>query len=350
MGRRLAGLRGDVVFALPVDLDQVYRSTSMLQRLPIVLRPSLLLRRRHAALKTVAARTSTGRSSPLASCIPRTLHTSSARHLGFFMTPLARLLVAVTGRLTQRWWRRLSPERRRAFWEAIVRKKWFLYGGVGLLSLAGVGYYYVHLEATPITGRTRFVMFSRAELLALIAEEKEWIVQTLSEGREPLPPSHPTYQYVQFITKTILSKNRSEEFEGIDWKLYVIDSPETVNAVCLPSGEMFVFTGLLRACHNQDELAFILSHEIAHVVLGHGAEGLSHKGIIEFFSLFLIGLIWAVIPNDLISYFLHRWSHSTAQVLLDYPYSRKLETEADQVGLTFAAKACFDPAKAAKVS
>lgn len=244
----------------------------------------------------------------------------------------------------------MSPERRRAIWEAVVRRRRLLYGGVGLLSLTGAGYYYVHLESTPITGRTRFVMFSRAELLALIAEEKEWIMQTLSEGKEPLPSSHPTYQYVQFITNTLFSKNWSEEFKGIDWKLYVIDSPDTVNAVCLPSGEMFVFTGLLRACHNQDELAFILSHEIAHVVLGHGAEGLSHKGIIEFFSLFLIGVIWAMVPNDLVSYFLHRWSHSTAQVLLDYPYSRHLETEADQVGLIFAAKACFDPAKAAKVS
>ena len=70
----------------------------------------------------------------------------------------------------------------------------------------------------------------------------------------------------------------------------------------------------LCTCRNEAELAFILSHEISHSVLGHGAEGLSHKGVIEFFGLFLIAAIWAVIPNDLVSYFLHRFTHNTAEV------------------------------------
>ena len=169
------------------------------------------------------------------------------------------------------------------------------------------------------------------------------------QGKEPLPTSHPIYQSTLSITTAILSKNWSPEFEGLNWTLFLIDDPDVINAICLPSGEIFVFTGLVNACHNNDELAFILSHEVSHAVLGHGAEGLSHKGIINFFGLVFIAIIWAIIPNDLLSYFLHRFSHSTAEVLFDYPYSRELEQEADRVGLMFAAKACFEPEKAVKI-
>lgn len=193
------------------------------------------------------------------------------------------------------------------------------------------------------------MMFSREDIVKVIEEEKTFILETLSKGKTPLPHTHPTYQMVLSITSAILSKNWSKEFEGLKWSLYVIESPETINAICLPSGDIFVFTGLLKACRNKNELAFILSHEIAHAVLGHGAEALSHKGIVSFIGLFLVAAIWAIIPNDLLSYFLHRFSHTTTEVLFDLPYSRNLETEADEVGLLFAATACFDPVEAAKI-
>jgi len=231
-----------------------------------------------------------------------------------------------------------------------MRRRGLLYGGAGFLSLGGLGYYWLHLEVTPITGRRRFMMFSHSQLLDLIESEKVALMEALSQGKEFLPPSHPTYQRILSIIAAIISKNWSKEFESINWELHVIDSPDTVNAVCLPSGAIFVYTGLLKAMHNDEELAFILGHEIAHAVLGHGAEQLSHRGIIDFFSLMLVGVIWAVVPNDLVSYLLHSWSRTTAEVMLEYPYSRQLESEADEVGLMFAATACYDPGKAAKVS
>ena len=70
-----------------------------------------------------------------------------------------------------------------------------------------------------------------------------------------------------------------------------------MNALCLPTGDIFVYTGLVKQCRNDDELAFILSHEIAHAVLGHGMEALSRNGVLNFLQLFLIAVIWAVIPS-----------------------------------------------------
>ena len=194
-------------------------------------------------------------------------------------------------------------------------------------------------------------MFSREDVVKMIEDERKELIKELVAENAVLSHNHPTYQQLLSVISQILSKNWNTWgpiFDNLHWALYVIDSPE-VNALCLPSGEIFVFTGLLAACHNKDELAFILSHEISHAVLGHGIEAVSQRGIIDFFMLFLVGTIWAIIPSDLVSYFLHGWSRNTAELLIHLPYSRQLESEADKVGLLFAANACFEPEKAVKV-
>ena len=265
------------------------------------------------------------------------------------MTPLARGLAAIIARVARSRWNKMSPERRQAWRAAVSARKNYILGGTALLGGGGVLWYLRHIEQTPITGRRRFMMFTRKQLVDLISEEKEEMFKMLAGENAILPSTSPVYEKVHSIVTQILAKNWSPLFDEIQWKLYVLDSPQTVNAVCLPSGEIFVFSGIVEACHNQDELAFILSHEISHAVLGHGVEMVSKRGLVDFFMLFVVGVIWAVVPNDLASFFLHKWSLSTAEVLLHLPYSRKLETEADEVGLTFSAKACFNPERAAKV-
>ena len=235
--------------------------------------------------------------------------------------------------------------------EAIGRRKYLIYGGVGVLAFGSIAFYYSHVESTPVTGRKRFLMFSRDDMIKVIEEERQMFVKELVGESSILSHSHPTYRHVLSIVSQIIGKNWDKWgpiFECLHWSLYVVDSP-LVNAVCMPSGEIFVFTGLIDACHNKEELAFILSHEVSHAVLGHGVEALSQRGVIDFFMLFLVATIWAVIPSDLVSYFIHGWSRSTAEVLFHLPYSRQLESEADEVGLMFAANACYNPEIAAKV-
>ncbi len=54
------------------------------------------------------------------------------------------------------------------------------------------------------------------------------------------------------------------------WEVHVIDSPEQ-NAFVVPGGKVFVFTGILPHCQNEDGIAAVLGHEIAHVVAHHTA-------------------------------------------------------------------------------
>lgn len=285
----------------------------------------------------------------MARLIVRGLHVTPSRSV-WFMTPLARILVAVAARAGRYAWGKVSKDKRHAVREALMKRSSYIIGGVGGLTFCGIGYYVYHIEEAPITGRSRFMMVSRQKLLKMIDLEKETIIPSLMMGKPPLPSSHPSYDQVLPILKRILPvvQNHSD-MQDIQWTVVMLDSPDVANAVCLPSGEIFVHSGLLKACHNKDELAFILSHEVAHVLMNHGGEIFSNKGVVDFFLLFGIAALWFMIPSDLASYFLHRWFHSLAEVLFQLPYSRQLEEEADTVGLLLLSSACFEPSKSVEV-
>lgn len=100
------------------------------------------------------------------------------------------------------------------------------------------------------------------------------------------------------------------------------------------SGKCFVFTGLLNLCESDDEIACVLGHELSHVICRHTGEALSNY---QFRSLIIL-LIDAFfsIPIDFAL-------NLATTVMLELPKSRKMETEADYIGLLVAKKAGFDP-------
>lgn len=92
---------------------------------------------------------------------------------------------------------------------------------------------------------------------------------------------------------------------SIPWEFHVIDLPIN-NAFSTFGGKIFIFSGLIQGLKNADELAGVLSHEIAHVLARHHAEKLSNL------------------------YWLNK-------------YSKTMEHEADEIGLILLSRACFKP-------
>lgn len=277
-------------------------------------------------------------------CFSRSLHVSPTRR-AWFMAPLARVLVALGARVGRSAWSRMSKDSRQAVRSALGTR--MVLGGVGVGSACCIGYYVYHIEEAPVTKRRRFMMISRQRLTEMMEAEREELMTMVTLGRPVLPITNPAYDQVVPILQRILPVLNNHwttdvDMEQVKWTLFIIDSP-TANAVCLPSGEVYVHSGLLQACHNQDELALILAHEMSHVLLNHGGELFSNKGLLDFFQLFVVAAIWFVIPNDLVSALLHKYSHSLSSVLFHLPYSRQLEEEADMVGLMLMSGACFQP-------
>ena len=149
------------------------------------------------------------------------------------------------------------------------------------------------------------------------------------------------YNKVQRVgEKVALAASRlyPEAVHGYEWKFVLITDKDKVNAWALPGGKCAVYTGLLPVTENEDALAIVMAHEVAHVIARHGAERSSH------------GRVGAAVAAGMAMTEMNKRDKSI--VLGAYglgvalPFSRTQETEADQLGLYIAADAGYDPREA----
>lgn len=124
-----------------------------------------------------------------------------------------------------------------------------------------------------------------------------------------------------------------------EWEVTVFEKDE-VNAFALPGGKIGVYTGLLKVAKNQDQLAAVIGHEVAHVLAKHGNERVSTAYATQT-GLDLVQVIAGGSGQDNSN--LMALLGLGAQVGVILPFSRVQESEADLLGLDLMAKAGFDP-------
>ena len=209
----------------------------------------------------------------------------------------------------------------------------FKYGSIVFVAGGGV-YYVTHLEHVEVTQRTRFMNISAAEEAAA---SKEGYLQIMQQyDRQVLPESHPDVRFVKRVAARLI---RASGLKDLKWEVHVIQSKE-VNAFVIPGGKVFVFSGILPIAKDEDGLATVLGHEIGHQVARHVAEKMSFSPILQIVNLAVVALLATFnLPPDL-AFGLGR---GITTLVLDNPYSRHMETEADYIGLLLMSQACFDP-------
>lgn len=117
---------------------------------------------------------------------------------------------------------------------------------------------------------------------------------------------------------------------------------DKMNAFVIPGNKIFVYTGILEVCKNEDGLAAVLAHEIAHNVASHSAERRSEYLIVEK----LLDALAFLNYTDVLSALLGRY---VLDLGISRPASREQESEADYIGLLMMAQACYDPQAAVKM-
>jgi predicted Zn-dependent protease len=124
------------------------------------------------------------------------------------------------------------------------------------------------------------------------------------------------------------------------WEFVVFESKEA-NAFCLPGGKIGVYTGILPITKDEEGLATVLGHEVAHATLDHGRERMSRGLALNVIGQGLGSLVNAADP---------RWTSAFgqlygigSQVGVELPHSREQESEADHRGLIYMAKAGYNP-------
>jgi len=183
----------------------------------------------------------------------------------------------------------------------------------------------------PYTQRNQLMILSNAEE----AELGEAAFREVKSGATLVDDSR--LRLIRRVGERIAAAAGRDDFR---WEFILIGSDEA-NAFALPGGKVAFYSGILPYCANEDGVAAVMAHEVAHVLSRHGAERLSQARLLEIggtaISVVFSGGSPVVQKGVLGAYGMG----GKLGVLL--PFSRKHEAEADEIGLVLMAKAGFDP-------
>lgn len=203
-------------------------------------------------------------------------------------------------------------------------------------------FYFSHLETVPVSGRTRFNVYSPESVRkAGEMEYKRLLWELEGKGVRVLPARDPRSVRVRRVMERLIPFSGMASEEG--WEVFVVDDPHTANAFVLPGGKVFVFSGILGLARNDSGLATVLGHEIAHNLADHHGERLSQDvgASIVLYSLVILGGAFGLGPL-----IMHFFGSRFLDVAFGFPMSRLQESEADYIGLMMMAEACYDPQEA----
>jgi predicted Zn-dependent protease len=189
------------------------------------------------------------------------------------------------------------------------------------------------------TGRGTFILTSQEEENKLGADAYKEVL-----SKEKISKDADVIALVERVGKRLAAVAPDK---GFNYEFTVIES-DTVNAFCLPGGKVCVYTGILPYCQNEAGLATVLGHEIAHAIARHGGERMSQGVVVEGIGAGVDALLKDQKVTDSTHNIAMTAYGAGAQVGVILPYSRSHESEADYLGLTYMAKAGYDPSEAPK--
>lgn len=216
-----------------------------------------------------------------------------------------------------------------------------------LLALAFVTILFVQCSTVPITGRKRLNFVSDSQVLpASFAQYKGFLEKNkLSKNVSKTNQIKRVGKNISAAVDRFMRANgMAAEANSYKWEFNLVED-KTVNAWCLPGGKVVFYTGIMPICANEDGVAAVMGHEIAHAFAKHGQERMS-TGQLQQLGGVALALGTQSSKNAQI------WNMAYGlgtQVGIMLPFSRNHETEADKLGLVFMLMAGYDGNEAAEV-
>ena len=225
------------------------------------------------------------------------------------------------------------------------RRKFLSYVGCGCCNII-----LTSCGTVPITERRQLKIIPEAHLNAKAA-----LIYEKVKEKEKLSDDTKTLNKIKKIGKKI--ENAIAEYfyqsglpdptANFDWEYILIDNKKMKNAWCMPGGKIAVYTGILDVTKNDNGLAAVMGHEIAHAVAKHSVERASRSMIIN------IGTQIADIASGGKISQANRMTGGSVGLLTQIgifnPFNRKQESEADYLGLIFASLSGFDIRETVKI-
>ena len=199
----------------------------------------------------------------------------------------------------------------------------------------------------PITGRRSLNLQNEQEMLTMGTQQ---YASFLTENRPVSRNSSRDAEMVQRVGNRIAnavgvylqSVGQQQLTEGYQWEFNLVNSNEA-NAWCMPGGKVVVYSGLLPLTQNEAGLAIVMGHEIGHAIARHGNERMSQQMAVQLGGA---ALSTAMATKPAMTQNIFLTAFGVGSQLGTLKYARTQESEADRMGLIFAALAGYNPREA----
>jgi predicted Zn-dependent protease len=211
---------------------------------------------------------------------------------------------------------------------------WMIPAGFGLCACGGC-------RTTPITQRRQLLLIPESQEIQMgVAAYDE--VKTKNKLSTNAKYNEVVTRVGQRLAEAAKQKNLGTNF---DWEFTVI-ADQTQNAFCLPGGKVAFYEGILPVCQNEAGVAVVMSHEISHALARHGGERMTQQLEVQGAGKILQAVVKKK-AADKEEVFMTAYN-AGAKYGFVLPYSRKHESEADEMGIHIMAQAGYDPNEAPK--
>lgn len=201
--------------------------------------------------------------------------------------------------------------------------------------------------SVPVTGRKQLSLVSNQEVLTLSLQQYGEFIKSAPVSTDAVNTAlvQRVGRNIAAAVETYLKNNGyADQVKDYSWEFNLVRSND-VNAFCMPGGKIVVYEGILPYTRDENGLAVVLGHEVAHAVAKHSNERMSQQIATEYGTAAIGAAISGTSAGVQKAAAVAMGLGSEYGILL--PYSRKQELEADKLGLIFMAMAGYDPSNAA---
>ena len=208
-------------------------------------------------------------------------------------------------------------------------------------------FFLISCETVPVSERKQLILLPDSYINAQSAQAYKQFLKNANVINKNNPQNRQLQNIAKNIKEAIhkyfILKNKPDPTRKYNWEINLVQEDQ-VNAWAMPGGKITFYTKMLDIAENEDGIAVVMAHEMAHVIGKHGNERMSQALLLD---------VATSVAQTATGTTLQGGAKTAYNLLTGYgiflPFGRKQETESDYLGLVFMTIAGYDPEETIKL-